>query len=405
MSSTPEAISTPHCPSGFVANGLRAGIKPSGRPDLAVVLCPQGAAAAAMFTRNAVRAAPLEVSALHLAASGDDIRAVLINAGCANAATGPEGRERAERCAVAAARLIGCKVEQVLLNSTGVIGVQLPVDRIERVLPELLAGATEEGLASAAEAILTTDTRLKHAEAHGAARHGGRFGVVGIAKGAGMIHPALRPALPHATMIALLLTDAQVEPRPLQTLLAECAETSFHRISIDGDTSTNDSVFALASGAAGAAEPEALRAALLEVCRALALQIARDGEGARKLITVHVRGAAGPEDALAAARTVATSLLVRTAVAGGDPNWGRVLAALGRSGARVVIERCSVAADGVSLFAAGAPQRIPAGQRSQVFAGSDVLIEIDLGIGGAEDRFWTCDLTEEYVRVNAEYTT
>jgi len=405
MTPSHSASAVRRCPAGFIAHGVRAGIKPSGRPDLAVVLCPPGAAAAAMLTRNIVRAAPLEVSAAHLATSGDDIRALLVNAGCANAATGPEGRRRAERCAAAVASAVGCQFEQVLLNSTGVIGVQLPVEKIEAALPELVSGASAEGITAAEEAILTTDTRVKHAEAEGQARHGGRFRVVGFAKGAGMIHPSMAPALPHATMIAVLLTDAQVEPRALQTLLEECAESTFHRISIDGDTSTNDSVFALASGVAGAALPGELQRAALEVCRSLALQIARDGEGARKLVAVHVKGAATPEDALSAARTVAMSLLVRTAVAGGDPNWGRILAALGRSGARLTIERCGVTADGVVLFEHGAPRAVPPEQRGRIFAGSEVLIEIDLGIGRGEDRFWTCDLTEEYIRVNAEYTT
>jgi glutamate N-acetyltransferase/amino-acid N-acetyltransferase len=310
------------CPAGFVANGLRAGIKPSGKPDLALLLCPGGATAAAMLTRNLVRAAPLVVTARHLASSAGDIRAVLVNAGCANAATGPEGERRAERSVAALSGALRCRPDQVLVNSTGVIGVQLPVERIEHAVPTLVAGAAADGLGRAAEAIMTTDTRLKHAEAVGNARGGGEFRVVGIAKGAGMIHPDLAPAVPHATMIVLLMTDAAVAPAGLQRILAEVAERTFERISIDGDTSTNDAVFALASGLAGAVEEAELHRALHEVCRSLAFQIARDGEGARKLITVGVEGAASAADALAAARTVATSLLVRTAVTGGDPNWG-----------------------------------------------------------------------------------
>lgn len=220
-----------------------------------------------------------------------------------------------------------------------------------------------------------------------------------------MIHPDLRPAVPHATMIAVLLTDAHVEPGRLQSMLAEASARTFQRISIDGDTSTNDAVFALASGVAGDVEPKELRAAFDEVCDALAMQIAQDGEGARKLITVRVREASTQEDALAAARTVATSLLVRTAVAGGDPNWGRVLAALGRSGARLALDRLRVEADGVVLFEAGSPAPVGPERRAGVFAGPHVVIDIALGLGEHQDHFRTCDLTEEYVRVNAEYTT
>ncbi|HMN96778.1 MAG TPA: bifunctional glutamate N-acetyltransferase/amino-acid acetyltransferase ArgJ [Phycisphaerales bacterium] len=405
-------------PSGFTFNGVRAGIKPSGRSDLAVVLAPAGASAAALFTTNRMRAAPVVVSEDHLRSGRGDVRAVLINAGCANAATGPDGVRRCIATATALAERIGCLPDQVLVASTGVIGVPLPDARIVAALDALVAGAgaDADALTRAAEAILTTDTHPKIARA---AVAGGGASVVGFAKGAGMIHPSLAPAIAggdppnaaHATMIAVLVTDAAAAPAVLERLLLRGCDRSFHRITIDGDTSTNDAVFALASGAAGAVAEDALAAALHEVMRTLALAIARDGEGARRLVTVRATGAASAEDALKAARTVASSLLVRTAIAGGDPNWGRIAAAIGRSGALFDAETLRIAADGVVLYERGAPSAIDPHRRGAIFRGESVLIEIDLGAAphrapeGFADEFHTCDLTEEYVRVNAEYTT
>ncbi|MCA9285653.1 MAG: bifunctional glutamate N-acetyltransferase/amino-acid acetyltransferase ArgJ [Phycisphaerales bacterium] len=395
-------MTAPTCPPGFAANGVTAGLKPSGKPDLAVVLAREGASAAAMLTTNQVRAAPLVVTARHLSSGANRVRALIVNAGCANAATGTDGERRAQATVEALAARLGCGPEQVLVNSTGVIGVPLPVEKLVGAMDSLVEGAAADGFGRAAEAIMTTDTRMKTAEAIGA---GGRFRVVGMAKGAGMIHPDLAPAVPHATMIAVLLTDAQVMPVRLQTLLAETCERSFHRITVDGDTSTNDAVFALASGAAGAVDENEVRSAFAEVARSLAAQIVRDGEGAQRLVRVAVAEAATAADALAVARTVATSLLVRTAIAGGDPNWGRILAAIGRSGATLDLERLVVDADGVRLFEHGAPQPTTAAQRARIFKGDPVTIEIRLGLGTAADEFMTCDLTKGYVEINSEYTT
>ncbi len=396
------------CPAGFLANGVRAGIKPSGKPDLTLIRAPKGATAAAMLTRNLVRAAPLEITAKHLAASAHDIRALLINAGCANAATGAEGMARAERSVTLLAHRLECSATQVLVNSTGVIGQQLPIERIEAAIPALVDGADAEGLVRAAEAIMTTDTRIKIVSID-AGTSSAPFRVTGIAKGAGMIHPDLAPAVPHApphaTMIVALLTDAVAAPESLQAILAAACERSVHRISIDGDTSTNDAVFALASGVSGHDDRGALGEAIAEALRQLAMAIVRDGEGAKKLIHVEVTGATDQPDALRVARTVATSMLVRTAVAGGDANWGRLLAAIGRSGARVDLAAVRVQADGVELYARGGPVAITAAQRGAIFKGEHVAISIDLALGHCRDEFFTCDLTEEYVRVNAEYTT
>ncbi len=390
--------SDPTCPRGFTAAATRCGLKPSGRPDLALILADRPAAAAALFTRNRVRAAPIELSARHLAESGGRARALIINAGVANAATGVAGDATALHVAAAVAGAVGCPLREVLCNSTGVIGVQLPAERIAGAVPALAAAAAPGGLADAAEAIMTTDTRRKVAEAE--VRDGRRTArVVGIAKGAGMIHPDL------ATMIVVILTDAQAPPEALREILAAACERSFHRISVDGDTSTNDSVFLLASGASGAFPRARLGDAVARVARDLAVAIVRDGEGATKLLRVGVTGAATQPEALAVARAVATSLLVRTAVAGGDPNWGRILAAAGRSGAEIDPESMTVAAGGVPLYENGRPAGTPRDLQARAFAGPEVEIAIGLGRGGASDEFLTCDLTEGYIRINAHYTT
>lgn len=287
----------------------------------------------------------------------------------------------------------------MLLASTGVIGVPLEVGRIASALPGLVAALSPSGLGDVAQAILTTDTRTKTASAR-ANLEGRAVAVAGFAKGAGMIHPDL------ATMLVFLLTDARSSAAGLRAALRRAADATFNRISIDGDTSTNDTVFALASGASGASlPPAALAEGLEEVCRSLALQILRDGEGATKLVEVEVLGAPTSAEADALARTVGSSLLVRTAIAGGDPNWGRILAAIGRARVPFDLEQLRVEANGVPFFERGAPAAAPAAAKKAVFEAKEVRIRIDLRRGPAGARFWTCDLTEEYVRINARYTT
>ncbi len=386
------------CPAGFSAAAGRCGLKPSGGNDLALIASDRDAAAAAVFTTNRVQAAPIQVCREHLALSGGRARAILINAGIANAATGPEGRSEARSAAEELAGLLACPADRVLVNSTGVIGVPLPPGRIAGALPGLVSRCAPEGLRDAALAIMTTDTRPKLASS--SIDHGGRTAqVTGIAKGAGMIHPDL------ATMIVVLLTDAEVEPRELGAMLRRAVERSFHRITVDGDTSTNDAVYLLASGRAGGFPAPLAERAVADVARELAIAIARDGEGATKLIRVRAGGAANPADALAVARTVASSLLVRTAVAGGDPNWGRIVAAAGRSGVSFDLDRLEVRAGGVPLYARGRPAGTDREAQAAAFAGPEVLIEVDLGRGEAAEEFFTCDLTERYVQINARYTT
>lgn len=393
--STSEAV---HCPAGFAASGLHCGIKPSGDTDLALIRCEREANVAAVFTQNLVRAAPIDISARHLQQSGGRIRALLINSGIANAATGPDGICRAQQTVDALASALDCEDNRILINSTGLIGEPLPAEKIVQAIPKLVASCTSDGLMNAANAIMTTDTVPKLVEVP--INHDGRTAhIVGIAKGSGMIHPNM------ATMIAVLMTDALVEPNVLDSMLRISVERSFHRISVDGDTSTNDSVFALASGCAGAFPEELIQAGITEAARELAIKIVRDGEGATKLIHVRVTGTHSSCDALRIAQTVAMSSLVRTAIAGGDPNWGRILAAIGRSGVDLDIDRLAVSADDVPLFKNGSPASENIASQQRAFEGPEVTLQIDLGVGHASDEFFTCDLTEQYVHINATYTT
>ena len=387
------------CPRGFIAAGTACGIKASGADDLALILAPAGAAsAAAMFTRNLVKAAPIVISQQKIAASHGRFRALVINSGCANAATGEQGFANADAVMDALAAHLKCDSNEALMNSTGVIGEHLSSQLIIDALPKLIASCSESGLARAAVAIHTTDTRLKMAER--TVSHGGRTcRVVGIAKGAGMIHPNM------ATTIGVIMTDAKGEAPVLDRMLRSAVDRSFHRITVDGDTSTNDSVFLLASGDAGAFPEEILQPAITGVARDLAEMVVRDGEGAAKLIRVRVSGASTAVDALQVAQTVASSLLVRTSVAGGDPNWGRILAAAGRSGVSIDPDIVALHVNDLSLFADGKPAGTPKRALEKAYASDEVILDIDLHQGDASDEFLTCDLTEGYVRVNADYTS
>ena len=293
-----------------------------------------------------------------------------------------------------------CNAKEILVNSTGVIGQHLPDDKIISALPGLLEQATPGGgLSNAMSAIMTTDTRPKMAQVR-IEYEGRTLHVSGIAKGAGMIHPNM------ATMIATILTDAEAEPKELDRALASLqSSAAFHRISIDGDTSTNDAVFALASGRAGRFPSELLEQAMAAVARELALMVVRDGEGAQKLIHVRVLEARSQPEALQIAQTVASSLLVRTAITGGDPNWGRILAAIGRSGVNVDLAKIRILANDVPLFSGGGPADSPLADRQAAFRAQTVVLSIHLDQGSASDEFFTCDLTEGYIQVNSHYMT
>jgi glutamate N-acetyltransferase/amino-acid N-acetyltransferase len=403
---TPTAPKTasdaaPPWPRGFTAAGAAAGIKSSGAADLALLRIDGGAACAAVFTTNAFAAAPIQVSRRHLRDSRGRARALIVNSGCANAATGDEGLADAELIGAAVARACGCAREAVLMNSTGIIGKRLPLAGIERAIPALASACAAGSAESFARAIMTTDTRPKMSSRTVAAADGGAaIRVTGAAKGAGMIHPNM------ATMIAVIATDAALEPHELDAALREAVEQSFHRVSIDGDTSTNDSVFAFASGARGAAaRPAELRRAFDEVARDLARMVVCDGEGFAREIQVRVRGAASAADALAVARTAATSLLVRCAVTGGDPNWGRLLAAAGRSGAAIDPRRLTLRAGAVDLFREGRPVEVSVELAAAEFARPSVVIDMDLGLGDHADFFISSGMTEDYVRLNSDYST
>ena len=389
----------PALPAGFTASAASAAIKKPGRADMALLRCPAGATLAAVYTTNQVCAAPVQLSRRHLRESRGHCGALFVNSGCANAATGERGMANAIELADAVARACDIAAVAVQENSTGVIGVQLPMDRMLAQVAPLAAAAEHGSIEEFARAIMTTDTYPKWASR--TVEHGGRrCTVVGCCKGAGMIHPDM------ATMIGVLLTDAALDPSELDGHLRAGVERSFHRISIDGDTSTNDSVFALASGAAGGAFPaDALRRAFTEVARDLALMVVRDGEGYERGIHVRVTGAPTDADALTVAKTVASSLLVRCAVTGGDPNWGRILAAAGRAGVRLDLDDLSLAVGGVRLFERGGPADTPLASREEAFRRPMVEVHLDLGRGGGTDEFISCGLTKAYVELNADYTT
>ncbi|MDQ4148667.1 MAG: bifunctional glutamate N-acetyltransferase/amino-acid acetyltransferase ArgJ [Actinomycetota bacterium] len=381
-------------PGGFLASGVKAGIKPSGSPDLALIWSDGAAAVAGTFTTNRAAAAPVVVSRERVERGSG--RAVVVNSGCANACTGRQGIDDAREMAAIAARSLQLDNEDVLVCSTGLIGSFLPMERLQAAIPRAAADlGTDDDPAAAA--IMTTDTRPKKASVVSSA--GWSFG--GIAKGAGMISPKM------ATMLAFLTTDARVEPLDLRAALQDAVSQSFNLITVDGDTSTNDTVLAFANGASGVTPGrEELAAALRIVCSDLARQIVADGEGATKTVRVVVRGAASKVEAGNAARTVAESLLVKTALFGQDPNWGRVAAALGRSGASADFGRLSISMAGVALMNKGVPpSSATAAEARKAMAARELTVECDLAVGSGEGEILTTDLSPEYVRFNAEYET
>jgi glutamate N-acetyltransferase/amino-acid N-acetyltransferase len=394
-------------PLGFRFAAVRAGIKPSGNPDLACIVADRPASATALFTSNRVVAAPVTVGRTHLVASQGYVRAVVVNSGNANCATGAAGLSTCEQVCTAAAEQFGCTVHEVFPSSTGIIGVPLPGERLIAALPaaEAALGATAADFTNFANAILTTDTRAKIAHAT-VDVNGRQVRIAGACKGAGMIHPQL---VPHATMLVYLLTDAAISHAALATLLHEAGETSFNRISIDGDTSTNDTVLLLASGASGVsveATNRAFQHALTDVCISLAKQIVDDGEGITHVVTLEIEGAPSDADALRIAKSIAHSPLVKTAWAGNDPNWGRLVAAIGYSGVAIDPDRIDIWFGTLPICAGGG--RSPAyGEHAAhtLLLEREVTIRIALGMGPGKCRFWTTDLTAEYVRINAAYST
>ena len=421
-----DAVGTSgNVPGGFVWGAACAGIKASGKPDVAVAVATARdaagifAAGAAMYTSNRVVAAPVSVGQRHLLATGGRVSAVLVNSGNANCATGLAGVDGCVATCVAAAQSFGGIFDEVIPSSTGIIGVPFPAEKVVAAMPALKAavGSTAEHAESFARAILTTDTRMKTAHAvisvaGGDVTASAEVRIWGCAKGAGMIGPALAAPAgpPHATMLVYLFTDIAADAADLRAALAAAVQPSFNSISIDGDTSTNDTVLLLASGASGVRLSRELTpafdAALGEVCQSLAHQIIADGEGVTHVITLDIRGAASAADATLVARTIAHSPLCKTAWSSGDPNWGRLIAAAGRSGAVFSPERARIWIGDQPVFEyGGRAAAYNEAAAHAVMLQPEYAILIDLGAGDATTRFLTCDLTAEYVHINADYST
>lgn len=397
-------------PRGFSFASIHCGLKRK-RPDLGLLVSDLPATAAAVFTTNLVHAAPVKVSREHMDQASSSIRGVVVNSGNANCSTGPDGILASRDTTTAVARELGCRPEEVLICSTGVIGVPLPVEKILDALPGLAPSRAKnaEAFKGFAHAILTTDLRPKWASAK--CRIGGKqVRISGCAKGSGMIHPQM------ATMLAFLATDAAVPQPLLQAALQKAVADTFNSITVDGDTSTNDTVFLLANGASGApavpasgADFDAFFEAVERVCKSLALAIVEDGEGAQRVIEIEVRGAQSRCDADKVARTIANSSLVKTAFAGADANWGRILAAAGRSGVAFDPEQAEIRMAGVLVYRRGAACPFNEGKTHQKLLAKFVPVVVDLGCADAaadgNARIWTCDFTAEYVRINASYRT
>jgi glutamate N-acetyltransferase/amino-acid N-acetyltransferase len=387
---------------------VTAGLKASGKPDVGLAVCDGGANAAAMFTSNQVVAAPIIVGRRHLIATSNRVTALLVNAGNANCATGQPGIDACKQSCVAVAEQFHCVFDEVFPSSTGIIGVPLPVEKLVAAVPAAAAtlGNTEQHAEAFATAILTTDTKLKVARAS-FELEGKTVSLFGCCKGAGMIGPQV---VPHATMLVYLFTDLAACPEHLQAMLTKAADASFNCISVDGDMSTNDTVLLMASGKSEvAAEGDAVPAfetALQQVCDSLAHQIVDDGEGVTHVITLKITGAEGDSDAQQIARSIANSPLCKTAWSSADPNWGRLLAAAGKAGVKFDPARVTITIGGLPVFAHGVRDAAyDEAATHQAMQAREYTIAIDLGRGHGQARFVTCDLTHEYVSINADYSS
>ncbi len=386
-------------PQGFLAGAVKASIKSQEKLDLAILCSEKPCVAAGVFTANAIKAAPVILSQKHL--KNRSAQAIVVNSGCANACTGDSGMTDAVEMARSVAEKVGLSPEDVLVASTGVIGVPLPMDRVRAGIRKV--ALTKEGGHELARAMMTTDTFPKEMAIFVESKLGG-FTIGGVAKGAGMIHPDM------ATMLCFLTTDAAVDARFLKSALQKAVNVSFNMITIDGDTSPSDTVVILANGLAGtetinSRNGELFQKALDEVCLHLAKCVARDGEGATKLIEVAVEGAVNEAQARLAARTIASSPLFKAAVHGNDPNWGRIVAALGRSGAKVNENQLDVYLNDVCVMKQGSPVPFGKQELSTSLSGKEVSVRLYLNLGEGKATAWGCDLSEEYVTINSAYTS
>ncbi|EFO80670.1 arginine biosynthesis bifunctional protein ArgJ [Oscillochloris trichoides DG-6] len=397
----------PASPAGWAAATAACGIKYRNRDDLALVVSERACSAAAIFTTNVVKAAPVRYDMALMQRSANSLRAVVINAGNANACTGPDGDAAALAMVRATEAALGLPEDSVFVMSTGTIGVPVPVEKILNGISAAAQGLDAGNGPAAARAIMTTDTKPKYCAVQVALPSGSSITLGGMSKGAGMIHPNM------ATLLATITTDAAVTPACLDAALRRAAELSFNSISIDGDTSTNDTLLVMANGAAGNPEisdlssPDgaAFLAGLTAICQHLAQAVVRDGEGATRFVTITVRGATSNADAKLAAMTIAKSPLVKTALYGADPNWGRVLCAIGYSGATVDPNRVLLSFGGMRVLEAGLPLPFDERAASDLLDVAEIAIDADLGLGDGEATVWTCDFSLDYVRINAEYRT
>ena len=391
-------------PKGFKASGVKAGIKKSGKEDVAVLYSKVPASVAAMFTTNTMAAAPVIVS--KRAVQKGRAQAVIVNSGCANACTGEQGLVDAQAMVHMTASLLGIQDDEVLVASTGVIGVNLPMGKVAAGIKQAVAELSENGHSRAIQAIMTTDTFNKECS-YEFMLEGVPVHIGGMAKGAGMIHPNM------ATMLAFITTDAAIAAPVLKQALQEATEVSFHMLSVDGDTSTNDMVAVLANGLAenkpvDSADSEGYKtfvAALKEVCIFLAKKIVQDGEGATKFLEINIHGAKSFADAKQAGMTIAKSPLVKTAFFGEDPNWGRILCAVGYAGIGAAPETTSLAIGGITIVKEGLGASYDEHTLRKVMAAKDIVIDVNLGQGDANATVWTCDFSYEYVKINGEYHT
>ena len=390
-------------PKGFKAAGIKAGIKKSGKEDVAIIYSTVPAAAAGVFTLNTMAAAPVVVS--RKVADKGQASAIVVNSGCANACTGTQGLTDAGAMAALTAELLNIQADQVFVASTGIIGVNLPMEKLNAGIKKAVAELSEEGGVKAGQAILTTDTFPKSC-AYELTLGGVSVKIAGIAKGSGMIHPNM------ATMLGFITTDAAISAPLLKQALTDAVNVSFNMISVDGDTSTNDMVSVLANGAAGNPlidsmndDYQAFAAVLKQVCTELAKLVARDGEGATKFLELTVNGAASFAEAKQAAMAIAKSPLVKTAFFGQDPNWGRIICAVGYSGAQVVPEKTTMAIGGIPIVKQGMGTSYDEQALRAVMAEHDIKVTVDLGVGEAQATVWSCDFSYEYVKINGEYHT
>ncbi len=396
---------------GFDCAGVAAGIKPNGMLDVALIASPAPCTAAATFTQCKFPAAPVLYDKQVLSLNTSGIQGLIVNSGCANACTGPQGMAHARLMAEWTEKELGAPDRSVLVMSTGVIGVQLPMDTLTRGITQAVGALRPDGWSDAARGFMTTDTFPK-LYAGTAAIGDHAIQVSGISKGSGMIHPNM------ATMLGVLVTDAAVGPAVLQTALSAAVRVSYNCISVDGDTSTNDTVVLMANGQSGAPSIDSLedprfpafQAAITQASMALAQAIVRDGEGATKLVSITVEGAASDEDAHAAGRTVSISPLVKTAFYGSDANWGRILCAVGNSPAEIVPERASLFIQArdlpeLQLVKGGTPTDYAEEDAAAIFRATEIAVRIDLGLGPGRAQVWTCDFSHEYVTINGDYRT